>query len=450
MGIAETAQIAKAASIQLAAVKTDVKNNALAEIAEALKQNIGEIVSANKKDLSEAQKNNLSAPLLKRLKFDEHKIADVVAGIDSLIKLNDPVGKTISATELDKELDLYKVSCPIGVIGVIFESRPDALVQISTLCLKSANAVLLKGGSEAANTNRILAEIISEATCGEPAESSDPASSKDYAEARKAGLPKGWLQLLETRQDVAEMLTLDEYIDLIIPRGSNEFVRYIMNNTNIPVLGHSEGICHVYIDGKADLDMAVKIAVDSKCQYVAACNAVETLLVHNEIAKAFLPKVKAALQERNVEIRGCEKTAVIIEVKPATEKDWATEYLDSIISIKVVETLDEAIEHINKYGSGHTDAIVSDNRESVYKFMALVDSANVFWNCSTRFSDGFRYGLGAEVGISTNKIHARGPVGLEGLLIYKWQLLGTGQVVADYADTGGKKFIHSRIDLRKH
>ena len=447
MDIAETAQIAKAASIQLAAVRTNVKNNALAEIAKTLKRNSGKIISANKKDLAEAEKNNLSAPLLKRLKFDENKIADVIAGIESLIKLDDPVGKTLLATELDEGLELYKVSCPIGVIGIIFESRPDALVQISTLCLKSGNAVLLKGGSEAANTNRTLSEVISEATCGELVESGE-----------KAGIPEGWLQLLETRQDVTEMLAMDKYIDLIIPRGSNEFVRYIMNNTNIPVLGHAEGICHVYIDSAADLDMAVKITVDSKCQYVAVCNAAETLLVHSKTAKAFLPRVKSALQEKDadstgspqVEIRGCEKTAAIIDVKPATEEDWSTEYLDLIISIKVVETLDEAIEHINRYGSGHTDAIVTDNRDSVRKFMALVDSANVFWNCSTRFSDGYRYGLGAEVGISTNKIHARGPVGLEGLLIYKWQLLGTGQIVADYSGPDGKKFIHRRIDLRKH
>jgi len=442
MDIAETAKIAKAASIQLAAVKRNVKNNALAEIAKALKQNSGKIISANKKDLVEAEKNKLSAPLLKRLKFDENKIADVVAGIESLIKLADPVGKTLAATELDKNLELYKVTCPIGVIGIIFESRPDALVQISTLCLKSGNAVMLKGGSEAANTNRILAEVISE--------SSDPASSKDSAEAGKAGIPKGWLQLLETRQDVAEMLALDEYIDLIIPRGSNEFVRYIMDNTNIPVLGHAEGICHVYVDSDANLDMAVKIAVDSKCQYVAVCNAAETLLVHSKVAKEFLPRVKVALQEKSVEIRGCEKTRAFIDVKPATEQDWSTEYLDLIISIKVVESLDEAIEHINRYGSGHTDTIVTDNRDAVRKFTALVDSANVFWNCSTRFSDGYRFGLGAEVGISTNKIHARGPVGLEGLLIYKWQLLGTGQVVADYSGPDGKKFTHKRIDLRKH
>jgi glutamate-5-semialdehyde dehydrogenase len=332
MAITETAAAAKSASICLAAVETGAKDKALAEIAKALNAHSTEIISANKTDLANAEKNNLAAPLLKRLKFDEGKIADVVAGIESLVKLDDPVGKTISATELDKGLELYKVSCPIGVIGVIFESRPDALVQISTLCLKSGNAVLLKGGSEAAETNRILAKVIAEAS-------------------QKADLPKGWIQLLETRQDVAEMLKLDDYIDLIVPRGSNELVRYIMNNTNIPVLGHADGICHVYVDGDANLDMAVNIAVDSKCQYVAVCNAAETLLVDERIAKAFLPKVKAALEARNVEIRGCDKTRAIIDAKPATEQDWSTEYLDFIIAIKVVAGLDEAIEHINKYGS---------------------------------------------------------------------------------------------------
>jgi glutamate-5-semialdehyde dehydrogenase len=425
MSISKIAEQAKKASIQLAVVKTDVKNNALAEIAKALKQHIAEIISANKKNLTIAEKNNLAAPLLKRLKFDEDKIAEVCAGIESLIKLDDPVGKTLSTTELDKGLELYKVSCPIGVIGVIFESRPDALVQISTLCLKSGNAVLLKGGSEAEHTNTILAKIILEAT--------------------ETFLPKNWLQLLHTRQDVAEMLQMSEYIDLIIPRGSNEFVRYIMNNTDIPVLGHAEGICHVYVDGDANLDMAVNITVDSKCQYVAVCNAAETLLVDSKIAKKFLPKIKTALEQKGVKLRGCERTAQIIDVKPATEKDWSTEYLDYIISIKVVDGVDEAIEHINRYGSRHTDTIVSANKINAERFMDLVDSANVFWNCSTRFSDGYRYGLGAEVGISTNKIHARGPVGLEGLVIYKWKLIGSGQIVADYSE-GRKKLTHKRFD----
>jgi len=426
MGITETTAAAKSASIRLAAVKTDVKNGALAEIAKALKRRIADIISANQHDLAAAQKNNLAAPLLKRLKFDESKIADIVAGIESLIKLDDPVGKTITATELDDGLELYKVSCPIGVIGVIFESRPDALVQISTLCLKSGNAVLLKGGSEAANTNRILADVISRA-------------------GKSAGIPKGWLGLLETRADVAKMLAMDEYIDLIVPRGSNEFVRHIMNNTNIPVLGHADGICHVYIDGDADLDMAVKLAVDSKCQYVAVCNAAETMLVDEKIAQTFLPKAKAALEQKNVQLRGCSKTVSIIDAKPATEQDWSTEYLDYVIAVKVVAGLDEAIEHINKYGSGHTDTIVTADKKRATKFMDLVDSANVFFNCSTRFSDGFRYGLGAEVGISTNKIHARGPVGLEGLVIYKWKLFGTGQIVADYSGSDAKKFTHKNL-----
>jgi len=425
MSIAEKAKKAKSASILLSAAKTDIKNAALARIAEALKNKSAEIIAANQKDLRLAEKNEIASPLLKRLKFDESKIADVCAGIESLIKLDDPVGRTLTATELDEGLNLYKVSCPIGVIGVVFESRPDALVQISTLCLKSGNAVLLKGGSEAANTNKILAKVIAEATA-------------------KSGIPVGWIQLLETRQDVAEMLKMDEDIDLVIPRGSNEFVRYIMNHTNIPVLGHADGICHVYVDGAADIDMAVKIAVDSKCQYVAVCNATETLLVDSKIAKTFLPKAKAAFDAKNVELRGDKKTRSIIKVKPASEKDWSTEYLDYILSIKVVAGVDEAIEHINHYGSHHTDAIVTQDKAAAEKFLDLVDSAGVFWNCSTRFADGYRYGLGAEVGISTTKIHARGPVGLEGLLIYKWKLLGSGQIVADYAE-GKKKFTHKKL-----
>ena len=422
----QTAKTAKQASIRLAAMGTDIKNRALAQIAAALKAAAGDIIAANKADLAAAENNHLAGPLLKRLKFDENKLADACAGIESLIKLDDPVGKTLGRTELDTGLELHKVTCPIGVIGIVFESRPDALVQISTLCLKSGNAALLKGGSEAEHTNKALAKVICEA-------------------GENTGLPAGWLALLETRDDVAEMLKADQYIDLIIPRGSNQFVRYIMDNTNIPVLGHADGICHVYIDREADLDMAEQIVVDSKCQYTAVCNAAETLLVDEKIAKEFLPKVKAALEKESVEIRACEKSRAIIDVKPATEADWSTEYLDLIISVKVVADLDEAIEHINKYGSGHTDTIVTANKQSAETFMNFVDSANVFWNASTRFSDGFRYGLGAEVGISTNKIHARGPVGLDGLVIYKYKLLGTGQIVADYAQGKGK-FTHRKMD----
>ncbi len=427
MGIREIACAAKAASIELAAVSTEQKNRALEAVASALQAEADTLVAANAADLAAAEKNDLAVPLLKRLRFDQAKIADLCAGIESLIRLEDPVGKVLAATQLDMGLELYKVTCPIGLIGVVFESRPDALVQISTLCLKSGNAVLLKGGSEAAETNRILARTIAGAT-GE------------------AGIPEGWIQLLETRQDVAEMLSLDRYVDLIIPRGSNDFVRYIMDNTNIPVLGHADGICHVYVDGDAELEMAVRIVVDSKCQYVAVCNAAETLLVDHGIARQFLPAVRAALDEKGVQIRGCPRTCEIIDAKEASEQDWRTEYLDYILSIRVVEGLDEAIEHINHYGSGHTDAIVTRNEDRARRFLDLVDSGNVFWNCSTRFSDGYRYGLGAEVGISTNKIHARGPVGLEGLVIYKWKLIGDGQIVADYSGAAGKRFTHKRID----
>jgi glutamate-5-semialdehyde dehydrogenase len=427
MSINETAAIARQASLRLAAATTEQKNKALQAVRTALLDNADAIIAANAEDMAQAQKDNLAAPLLKRLKFDKAKIDSVCEGIESLTRLDDPVGQTLTAIELDAGLELYKVTCPIGVIGVIFESRPDALVQISTLCLKSGNAVLLKGGSEAMGTNRILAETISKA-------------------AVAAGMPDGWLGLLETRGDVAEMLNLDDDIDLIIPRGSNEFVKHIMTHSNIPVLGHADGICHVYIDADADIDMAVRIAVDSKCQYVAVCNAEETLLVHEKIAADILPKLKEALEAKSVEICGCDKTQGIINVKAATEADWKTEYLDYTLSIRVVDDLDSAIEHINTYGSGHTDVIVTENKETAMTFMDLVDSGDVFWSCSTRFSDGFRYGLGAEVGISTNKIHARGPVGLEGLLIYKWRMIGNGQIVADYGGPDGKKFTHRKLD----
>lgn len=425
MNIKESAASAKKASIAIANCSTDLKNKALIEISNALLKRKDDIINANKKDIERSSKENLSDPLLKRLKFDESKINDVVSGIESLINLPDPVGKTLAATELDKGLELYKISCPIGVTGVIFESRPDALVQISTLCLKSGNAALLKGGREALNTNRILFEII-----------------KTASEA--IGIPEGWLHLIETREDVNEMLSLDKYIDLIIPRGSNEFVQYIMKNSNIPVMGHADGICHCYVDAEADLDMAVKVVVDSKTQYVSVCNATETLLVNENVAEKFLPLLKAELDKRSVELVGCNKTQKIISVELASEEDWKTEYLDYKLSIKIVQNLEEAINHINAYSSGHTESIITNNKAKAEFFMNLVDSANVFWNCSTRFSDGFRYGFGAEVGVSTNKIHARGPVGLDGLLIYKYKLYGNGNIVADYANKT-KTFTHKKL-----
>ena len=429
MTIKDKAALAKKASIRMAAAAADVKNNALHAIARALTENTDKIIAANQADMSAAAAENLAAPLLKRLKFQSDKIQEAVDGISSLIHLPDPVGATLSAMELDRGLELYKVSSPIGVIGIVFESRPDALVQISSLCLKSGNAVMMKGGSEAARTNRILSEIIS-------------------AAGISAGLPSGWLTLLEARSDVSDMLKLDHSIDLIIPRGSNEFVRYIMNNTTIPVLGHADGICHVYIDKRADIDMAVRVCVDSKCQYVAVCNAAETLLVHREIAREALPVLKAALEAKGVEIRGCPETRKIIDAKPAMEADWSTEYLDLIISVKIVASMDDAIDHINTFGSGHTDAIITSDKSRGTRFMDLVDSADVFMNCSTRFADGFRFGLGAEVGISTSKIHARGPVGLEGLMIYKWRLIGDGHVVSDYSGPDARIYTHKPLKKR--
>lgn len=426
MNITESAKNAYKASLLISELKNSRKNLALKKIIHFIKKRKDEILKANRYDCELAEKENLPKPLLKRLMFDEKKIEAVCSGIEMLIRLDDPVGKILRAAELDQDLELYKVSCPIGVIGIVFESRPDALVQISTLCLKSGNAVLLKGGREALHTNKVLAGLITDA-------------------GKTAELPDNWLTLLETRDDVKGLLSLDSYVHLIIPRGSNKFVQYIMENTRIPVLGHADGICHVYIDSNADIEMALRITVDSKCQYVAVCNALETLLVHTEVADELLPRLKILLDEQDVEIRGCERTLGIIDARPAVDADWGTEYLDNILSIKIVDSLEEAIDHINTYGSGHTDTIVTSSNRNARKFMQRVDSADVFINCSTRFSDGYRYGLGAEVGISTNKIHARGPVGLEGLVIYKWILIGEGHIVADYAEDR-KHFTHKPLD----
>ena len=413
-------KIARDAGIQLAALDSKTRHEALLAIAKGLKDHKNEILAANQMDLKRSEKEGLDKPLLKRLVFDEDTINSVIEGIHSLVDLADPLGATRLATELDQGLDLYRVTCPIGVIGVIFESRPDAFVQIATLCLKSGNAVLLKGGSEALETNRLLSHII---------------------KTSAVGVPSGWIQNLESRDEVTAMLALDDYIDLIIPRGSNAFVQYIMNNSNIPVMGHADGVCHLYVSDDALIDKAIKLIVDSKTQYVAACNTLETLLVHESIAKTLLPPLQKALSA--VRLKGDETTQKIINVEAASDIDWKTEYLDYILSIRIVPDLATAISHINTYGSGHTDAIVTEDKETAQTFMTLVDSAGVFWNCSTRFSDGFRFGFGAEVGISTSKLHARGPVGLDGLLSYKYKLFGHGQCVADYA-SGQAFFTHKK------
>lgn len=404
---------ARDAAVKMAVLPEQTKNDALANISRALTDSSAKIFSANGQDLSKAQEDNLSGPLLKRLKFDDHKLSDVTMGIKGLISLEDPVGKKLLHTTLDEGLDLYRITCPIGVIGVVFESRPDALVQIATLCVKSGNAVFLKGGREANNTNKVLADII-------------------YNAGTEAGLPEGWLHLITTREDVSAMLSLDQYIDLIIPRGSNEFVQYIMKNTLIPVMGHADGVCHTYIDKDADIDMAVKVAVDAKTQYVSVCNATETILIHKDIKDRVIPVLYPALEEKGVTI--FEEPSV---------SDWHHEYLDYKVSVKIVSDINEAIEHINRYGSGHTDAIITEDKDAAELFMDMVDSGSVLHNCSTRFADGFRYGFGAEVGISTSKLHARGPVGLEGLVSYKYKLYGHGDIVADYA-SGIKTFKHIR------
>jgi glutamate-5-semialdehyde dehydrogenase len=427
MSVHIAAAAAKKDSFYLAALGEDARNAALTRVIGALDDGRAEIISANGEDLEAAQADGLPEPIVKRLKFGDEKLDDVIAGIRDLIALPDPVGAKLARRQLDEGLILEQVSCPIGVIGVIFESRPDALVQIASLCLKSGNCAVLKGGSEAKRTNRVLYEII-------------------HAAGMESGLPEGFLTLIESRDETAELLGCHESIDLIIPRGSNAFVRYIMDNSEIPVMGHADGVCHVYVDKAADIGKAVPIIRDSKVQYAAACNAVETVLVHADAAAALLPPLGRELDERGVVIRGTERVAEILAgVEPASDDDWTTEYLDFIVSVKIVDDIGEAIDHINAHGSHHTDCIVTEDDGAAEEFMRLVDSAGVYRNCSTRFADGFRYGLGAEVGISTGKLHARGPVGLDGLTTYKYRLYGNGQIVDDYA-SGRSSFKFKELD----
>ena len=411
----------QAVSPFMSASSEEPRNRALQAVADAIRAQKQQIMEENQKDLEAAEEKGISAPVLKRLKFGEDKIQDVLAGIEELIGLPDPLNRITLARELDEGLRLYRQTCAIGVIGVIFEARPDAMVQVSSLCIKSGNCAMLKGGSEAKRTNRKLFEVI-------------------YEAALSAGLPEGCMMLAETHDDIDNLLACHESIDLLIPRGSNEFVQHIMNNTKIPVMGHADGICHIYVDKDADQEKAVPIIVDAKIQYAAACNAVETLLIHRDIAQTFVPKLAKALSDAGVTLRGTEEIRTLAACEQATEEDFRTEYLDFIVSAKTVSDIDEAIDHINRYGSHHTDCIITENREAAEHFMQLVDSAGVYCNCSTRFADGFRYGFGAEVGISTGKIHARGPVGLEGLVTYKYKLYGDGQIVGDYAQ--GKKQFH--------
>ena len=418
---------AKDAFYKVSVLPLDVRNRALEALAAGIEADRDVWLAANLKDRDDSA-GKLADSLFARLKLDKPKIRDVVQGVRDIAALPDPVGRLLDRTKLDDGLILDKVTVPLGVIAMVFESRPDVLPQIVSLALKSGNAVVLKGGRETLASNHAFMKILKKV--------------EDEIEE----LPQGWAQLIDTREDFHELLRYPEYVDLVIPRGSNELVQMIMDSTQIPVLGHAEGLCHVYVHEAADLGKAVRVALDSKTQYTAVCNATETLLVDQAVAARFLPEFREAARSRHVMLRGCAGTREILDgVETATEEDWRAEYLDLRLAVRVVEGLDDAVEHINRYGSHHTDSIVTEDPEVREAFLARVDSATVMSNASTRFADGFRFGLGAEVGISTLKTHARGPVGLEGLTIYKYLVRGEGQVAADYVGENARPFLHEKI-----
>ena len=417
------------AARKLAVLSTEERNRAIESIAAALEVASPEILAANQADCEAALAEGLAKALYGRLRLDADKLAAAIVGVHDVGELPDPVGVRQIHRELDEGLILQRITCSLGVLGVIFEARPDAVMQIAALAVKSGNGVILKGGKEAVRSCEALVRAIQQGLS-------------------QAGLDPSVVRLLTTREETLELLHLDQYVDLIIPRGSNSFVRFVQDNTRIPVLGHADGICHLYIDKAADLAKAVAIAVDAKTQYPSACNTIETLLIHQDIASAYLQQVIPALQAKDVELRVDELTQQLAgpqfsaSLKPADESDWATEYSDLVLSIKIVDSLEAAIDHINTYGSRHTEAIVTENTQAATDFIAQVDAAGVFHNCSTRFADGFRYGFGAEVGISTQKMPPRGPVGLEGLVTYKYQLVGNGQIAATYTGANAKPFTH--------
>lgn len=432
-GVAAVAKKARAAARALARLSGERRNEVLIAAASAIEANAARILEANAKDCRAAQpavdSGAMTNAMFARLQLSEKGVAHIAAQIREVAKLPDPLGIRLAATELDDGLVLIKESCPLGVVGVVFESRPDVGPQVAALALKSGNAAILKGGAEAAHTNEAIVAVWRE-------------SLEKFPD-----VPVDAVSLLQNRADVLELLALDRDVDLIIPRGSYSLVQFIMKNSRIPVLGHGDGICHIYVDRAADMQKALDVALDAKVQAPSVCNAVETLLVHHDIAAKFIPAIAAKLAEAHVEIRGDAHTAGLAaghKVVAATEADWGAEYCDLIISVRVVASLDEAIEHINHYGSRHTDAIITEDAEAARRFMNEVDAAGVFQNASTRFSDGFRYGFGAEVGISTSKLHARGPMGLEGLTTYKFKLYGQGHAVGPYVK-GEKKFTHKRL-----
>lgn len=424
--LVEAAQQTRQAARQLASLSAQERHQAIAAVAQALAAAAPEILAANAADCEAAKATGIAPALYARLKLDEAKLRSAIAGVQDVGRLPDPVGAVQIHRELDTGLVLKRITCPLGVLGVIFEARPDAVVQIASLALKSGNGVILKGGKEAVRSCEALVQAIHQGLA-------------------QTAIAPSVVQLLTTREETLALLKLDSLVDLIIPRGSNSFVRFVQDNTRIPVLGHADGICHLYVDAAADVQKAIKIAVDAKTQYPAACNAIETLLVHRDIAPHFLPDCATALQALQVELRGDEPTRQFLDIAPATETDWATEYSDLILAIKVVDSLEAAIDHINTYGSRHTEAIVTEDATAVAVFTSQVDAAGVYHNCSTRFADGFRYGFGAEVGISTQKMPPRGPVGLEGLVTYKYQLVGDGHIASSYVGPDAQTFTHQDL-----
>jgi glutamate-5-semialdehyde dehydrogenase len=431
--VASIARSAREASRKLALLSGETRKAALLAIADALEGNEEPILAANAKDCAAADKllssGEMTQALFSRLQIKQCGIAEMAARVREVANLPDPLGKRLAATELDQGLILHKESCALGVIAVVFESRPEVVPQVASLALKSGNAVLLKGGAEAAISNERIVAIWRETLCRFP------------------DVPQESIHLLQTRSDVMELLRLQGEVDLLIPRGSKKFIAFVEQNSRIPVLGHGEGICHVLVDRAADLHKAESITLDSKVQYPAACNSVETLLVHQDIAAAFLPRVVAELKRANVEVRGCPRVLALLpeaRLVPAIEQDWSTEYSDLILSVKIVDTVEQGLEHIHRYGSKHTECIVTEDRAVAERFLQEVDAAGVFHNASTRFADGYRYGFGAEVGISNGKLHARGPMGIDGLTTYKYKLRGNGHIVAEYS-SGIRHFKHKTL-----
>ena len=421
----EKAHRIRLASKIISQAENQMRIKALNLMADYLEKNSKEILEANHEDYLRAERKNISKALISRLKLSKEKLQAAIEGVRKVGELSDPVNQIQIKKELSNGLILERKTVPIGVLGVIFESRPDAVMQISSLAIRSGNGVMLKGGSEASFTNTALVLALQEGL-------------------QKSGLDENVICLLTSRKDSMAMLNLEEYLNLIIPRGSNELVQFIQENTKIPVLGHADGICHLFIDNDVNIDMALSVALDSKIQYPAACNAIETLLIHKDIAPGFLKRAIPLFNSNDVKLIGDKKSVELGVEFEASFEDWQTEYLDLVLSIKIVEDLDEAIAHIQKFSSKHTDGIITENISTANKFMNEVDSAGVFHNCSTRFADGFRYGFGAEVGISTQMLPPRGPVGLEGLVTYKYFLKGQGNIVDDFS-SGRAVFTHKDL-----